>query len=68
MSDKDNYKQTLKAKIEAKKLQRTNKTVKLQKIEKLKEQANIDISKGFTENNQGNVDINKLMSSFMVNQ
>jgi hypothetical protein len=66
MSDlNQDTKQTLKAKIEAKKLERTNKTVKLQKIEKLKEQANKDIKSQIGEEN---FDINKLMSSFMVNK
>lgn len=56
-------KSTLKAKIEAKRLERTNKTIKLQKIEKLKEQANKDIKSQLGEQ----YDVNNLMNSFMKN-
>ena len=57
----DDKKSTLRAKIEAKKLQRTNKYVKEKKIDKLKEQADKDLKAQFGEN----YDINNLMSSFM---
>lgn len=54
---------TLKAKIEAKRLARTNKTVRENKIEKIKQQADKDIKSQL--GSDVNIDINNLMSSFM---